>query len=154
MDVRTRWEPVARGLEDIGAGDDTPTLSCAVRVPRSEPAGALVLLHGRGTDEHDVFPLLELLDPARRLLGMAVRGPVESEPEGHACWFDRHDDGRPVAGSFARAVAGVGAWLDAAASVTGVPLGRTIVGGFGEGAVMALALALGRGGTAGRRASS
>lgn len=142
MDVRTRWEPVARGLEDIGADDDTPTLSCAVRVPWSEPAGALVLLHGRGTDEHDVFPLLELLDPARRLLGIAVRGPLESGPEGHARWFDRHDDGRPVAGSFANAVAGVGAWLDAASAVTGVPLGRTIVGGFGEGAVLALALAL------------
>jgi phospholipase/carboxylesterase len=147
MDVRTRWEPVARGLEDIGAGDDTPTLSCAVRVPWSEPVGALVLLHGRGTDEHDVFPLLELLDPARRLLGIAVRGPLESEPAGHARWFDRHDDGRPVAGSFAHAVAGVGAWLDAASAVTGVPLGRTIVAGFGEGAVLALALALGRGPT-------
>jgi phospholipase/carboxylesterase len=151
MDVRTRWEPVARGLEDIGAGDDTPTLSCAVRVPWAEPTGALVLLHGRGTDEHDVFPLLEQIDPARRFLGIAVRGPLESEPEGHARWFDRHEDGRPVAESLAGAVAGVGAWLDAAAAVTGVPLGRTIVGGFGEGAVMALALGLGRSG-AGRPA--
>ncbi|MGH2689857.1 MAG: hypothetical protein ACRDKW_13785, partial [Actinomycetota bacterium] len=87
MDVRTRWEPVAQGLENIG-DDTTPGLSCAVRVPWGEPAGALVLLHGRGTDEHDVFPLLELVDPARRFHGMAVRGPLDSEPEGHARWFD------------------------------------------------------------------
>ena len=40
------------------------------REPAGEPEGALVLLHGRGADEHDLFPLLDLLDPERRLLGV------------------------------------------------------------------------------------
>ena len=33
------------------------------RPAAGEPEGALVLLHGRGADEHDLFPLLDALDP-------------------------------------------------------------------------------------------
>ena len=36
---------------------------------RGEPAGALVLLHGRGADEVDLLPLLDELDPGARLAG-------------------------------------------------------------------------------------
>ncbi len=40
-----------------------------LRPAAGEPEGALVLMHGRATDENDLFPLLDLLDPERRLLG-------------------------------------------------------------------------------------
>ena len=50
------------------------------RQPAGAPAGALVLLHGRGADEHDLFPLLDLLDPERRLLGVTPRGPLSLPP--------------------------------------------------------------------------
>jgi predicted esterase len=40
------------------------------REPAGEPEGALILLHGRGVDERDLYPLLEELDPERRLFGM------------------------------------------------------------------------------------
>ena len=32
-----------------------------IRPAAGEPEGALVLLHGRGADEHDLLPLLEAL---------------------------------------------------------------------------------------------
>ena len=51
-----------------------------------EPEGLLVLLHGRGADERDLFPLLDLLDPERRLLGVTPRGPL-SLPPGGAHWY-------------------------------------------------------------------
>ena len=50
------------------------TLTHLERPARGEPEGLLVLLHGRGADEHDLFPLLDVLDPERRLLGVTPRG--------------------------------------------------------------------------------
>jgi predicted esterase len=52
------------------------TLDHRVRPPVGEPEGALVLLHGRGADEHDLYPLLDALDPERRLLGVTPGGPL------------------------------------------------------------------------------
>ena len=49
------------------AGRDVPH---RLRPAAGEPEGALVLMHGRATDENDLFPLLDLLDPERRLLGV------------------------------------------------------------------------------------
>ena len=46
------------------------------RPASGEAAGALVLFHGRGADEDDLFPLLDVLDPQRRLDGYTPRGPL------------------------------------------------------------------------------
>ncbi len=54
------------------------------REPAGEPEGALVLLHGRGADEHDLYPLLDVLDPERRLLGVTPGGPLHLPPGGSA----------------------------------------------------------------------
>ena len=57
-----------------------------VRPAAGEPEGALVLLHGRGVTEHDLFPLLDLLDPDRRLVGYAPGGPLALPPGGRH-WY-------------------------------------------------------------------
>lgn len=57
-----------------------------VRRSQSEPEGALVLFHGRGADESDLFVLLDLLDPDQRLLGLCPRGPLMLPPGG-AHWY-------------------------------------------------------------------
>ena len=44
-------------------------LSLVARGREGEPEGALVLFHGRGADEHDLVPLLDVLDPERRFVG-------------------------------------------------------------------------------------
>ena len=56
------------------------------RPAAGEAAGALVLFHGRGADENDLFPLLDVLDPERRLHGYCPRGPL-SLPPGGAHWY-------------------------------------------------------------------
>ena len=61
-------------------------LEYLLRPAAADPEGALVLLHGRGADEHDLFPLLDMLDPERRLLGATARGPL-SLPPGGAHWY-------------------------------------------------------------------
>ena len=55
-------------------------LTHLVRPPAGEPIGLLVLFHGRGADERDLFPLLDLLDPERRMLGVTPRGPLQLPP--------------------------------------------------------------------------
>jgi phospholipase/carboxylesterase len=109
-----------------------------------EPEGTLLLLHGRGTSEHDLYPLLDALDPDRRLVGVTPRGPI-SLPPGGAHWYIVRQVGFPDRESFDAALAGAASFLDALPGMTGVPIERTVVGGFSQGAVMSYALALGAG---------
>jgi len=113
-------------------------VTVAERPPAGEAAGALVLFHGRGADEHDLYPLLDVLDPERRLHGYCPRGPL-SLPPGGAHWYVVPRVGYPDATTFAASYAEAGAWLDS------LPHERVVVGGFSQGGVMSLALGLGVG---------
>jgi phospholipase/carboxylesterase len=115
-----------------------------VRPAAEEPAGALVLLHGRGADELDLQPLIQALDPARRLVGLTPRGPL-SLPPGGAHWYVVRRVGYPDPATFRSSYEILSTWLDALPGITGVPLSRTVIGGFSQGAVMSYALALGPG---------
>ena len=70
------------------------SLAQRLRPADGDPEGALVLLHGRGTDENDLFPLLDELDPDRRLLGATARGPL-SLPPGGSHWYVIRQVGSP-----------------------------------------------------------
>jgi phospholipase/carboxylesterase len=109
-----------------------------------EPAGAVVLLHGRGADELDLMPLLDALDPRRALVGVTPRGPL-SLPPGGAHWYAVARIGYPDPRTFLPTYARLTAWIDALPEVTGVPLKRTVIGGFSQGAVMSYAVSFGAG---------
>lgn len=121
-----------------------PDLVVRTRPAAGAPAGALVLFHGRGADEHDLFPLLDLLDPGRRLVGVTPRGPLVLPPGG-AHWYVVRQVGYPDPATFHATCARVGAWLDAFLRDAGIPPGRVVLGGFSQGAVMTYALGLGAG---------
>jgi phospholipase/carboxylesterase len=116
----------------------------AVREAAGEAAGALVLFHGRGADEHDLYPLLDFLDPERRLLGVAPRGPF-SFPPGGAHWYALREVGYPERETFLETYEQVGAWLDGFLEERGLGYEQTVLGGFSQGAVMAYSFALGKG---------
>ena len=120
------------------------SLEHLVRPAADDPEGALVLFHGRGTSEHDLYPLLDALDPARRLVGATPRGPLVLPPGG-AHWYVVREIGFPDRETFMASYELAAAWLDGLAEETGVPTSRTIIGGFSQGAVMSWALGLGRG---------
>ena len=103
-----------------------------------------MLLHGRGADEHDLFPLLDLLDPERGLVGVTPRGPL-ALPPGGAHWYAVRRIGYPDRETFAATYALAAGWLDALPGALGVPRERIVLGGFSQGAVMSYALGLGRG---------
>ena len=99
-----------------------------------------MLLHGRGADEHDLLPLLDLLDPERRLLGITPRAPL-SLPPGGAHWYRLGGIPTPDPGTFFATLEAAAAFLDSIP----VPIDRVVLGGFSQGAVMSWALGLGAG---------
>jgi phospholipase/carboxylesterase len=114
------------------------------RPAAGDPEGALVLFHGRGADERDLFPLLDLLDPERRLLGATARGPL-SLPPGGAHWYAVRRVGYPDPDTFHSTYPRLAEWLDELLAEHDIPHERTVLGGFSQGSVMAYALGLGAG---------
>ena len=108
------------------------------RPASGEAEGALVLFHGRGADENDLFPLLDVLDPDRRLHGYTPRGPLRLPPGG-AHWYIVPRVGFPDPATFHATYDEVSAWLDS------LPYERVVLGGFSQGAVMSYTFGLGRG---------
>jgi phospholipase/carboxylesterase len=115
-------------------------LAALWREPAGDPAGALVLLHGRGADERDLFPLLDLLDPERRLLGVTPGGPHRLPPGGRH-WYALGGIPTPDPATFAATAPRLAAFLDALP----VPSDRVVLGGFSQGTVMSYAMSLGPG---------
>jgi phospholipase/carboxylesterase len=120
------------------------TLIARTRPAAADPEGALVLFHGRGADENDLFPVLDALDPERRLVGATPRGPL-TLPPGGAHWYALGGIGTPEATTFRASFAAASEWLDEFLSEHGVGYERLVLGGFSQGGVMAYALGLGSG---------
>jgi phospholipase/carboxylesterase len=119
-------------------------IASITRPAAAEPAGMLVLIHGRGADEHDLYPLADALDPDRRLVAVLPRGPLQLPPGG-AHWYVVHEIGRPDPDTFLPTFAALGEWLDATAASHGVSPEHVVIAGFSQGAVMSYALGLGAG---------
>jgi phospholipase/carboxylesterase len=113
------------------------TLDALERPAAGEAQGTLVLLHGRGADEHDLFPLLDALDPERRLRGLTPGGPLALPPGGRH-WYRLAGIPTPDPDTFWPSFHALSQLLDSLAP----PL---VLGGFSQGAVMSYALGLGRG---------
>jgi phospholipase/carboxylesterase len=111
----------------------------------SDPLGALVLNHGRGSDENDLYGLLDALDPERRLLGVTTGAPLTGIPPGGRHWYLVPRVGYPDPTTFASSYAALTGFLDGLLAERGVDWDRTVIGGFSMGAVMSYAAGLGPG---------
>src|SRR4051794_41801169 len=85
-------------------------------------------MHGRGSSEQDLFPLLDMFDPDRRLWGFAPRGPLRLPPGG-AHWYVLGGTGTPDPGTFFDTYSRLDRWLGAVAETTGVAAEQTVIGG-------------------------
>jgi phospholipase/carboxylesterase len=108
-----------------------------------EPAGLLVLHHGRGADEHDLLPLADALDPGRRLHVVTPRAPLELPGwRGHH-WYVVPRVGYPDPETFHAAYRELARFHDQLWERTGIDAERTVLGGFSMGSVMSYSLGLG-----------
>jgi phospholipase/carboxylesterase len=109
-----------------------------------QPPPLLLMLHGYGSNEHDLFDLAEYVDP--RLHIVSARAPLQLSWGGFAWYHLSGTPGRLVPDTVSRAEALT--LLDH--FVTSLPerLGsdprRTYMLGFSQGAIMSLALAMNR----------
>lgn len=108
-----------------------------------EPQGLLVLHHGRGADERDLLPLADALDPARRLHAVTPRAPLQLPGWPGYHWYVVPRVGYPDPETFHAARAALGSFHDELWERTGIPPGRTVLGGFSMGSVMSYTLGLG-----------
>jgi phospholipase/carboxylesterase len=128
----------------VPASGDVAPLVHLVRDSPGRPAGALILLHGRGADERDLVPVLDVLDPERRLVGLTPGAPLPG-PGGGRWWYQVPRVGFPDPGTFHATYARLTSFLDGWLAARGLGWERTIVGGFSMGCVMSYATGLGRG---------
>ena len=146
---------VAATLAALGAcadGDKTPMttspeqpapawIARVAEARRTEPSRApalLVLLHGIGADENDLFPLARHLDP--RFTVVSLRAPHDYH--GGYAWFpiDFRPDGSVIPDlAAARAtVEDLVRWIAAAPAAHKTDPRRTFLLGFSQGAMMSL----------------
>lgn len=115
-----------------------------VREAADEPEGALVLLHGRGADEHDLASVLDVLDPERRLVGVTPGAPLPGPGgSGGRWWYMVPRVGHPDPATFQATYEQLTAFLDGWLQQRGISWERTLIGGFSMGCVMSYATGLG-----------
>jgi phospholipase/carboxylesterase len=113
------------------------------RPAAGETEGLLVLHHGRGTDERDLLPLADALDPERRLLAVTPRAPLRLPGSPGYHWYLVPRVGYPDPETFFAARAALATLHDRLWEESGVGPERTVFGGFSMGTVMSYAMALG-----------
>jgi phospholipase/carboxylesterase len=118
-------------------------VSVLERAAAGDPAGLLVLHHGRGADERDLLPLADVLDPERRLHAVTPRAPLELPGWPGYHWYVVPRVGYPDPETFHAAYRGLAALHDELWERTGIGPERTVLGGFSMGSVMSYALGLG-----------
>lgn len=112
------------------------------RPAASEPAGLLILHHGRGADEQDLLGLADVLDPDRRLHVVTPRGPLTLPGWPGYHWYTVPRVGYPDPRTFDDAYRELSAFHEQTWERTGFGPDRTVLGGFSMGSVMSYALGL------------
>jgi phospholipase/carboxylesterase len=110
------------------------------RPAAGDPAGLLVLHHGRGADEHDLLGLADILDPERRLAVVTPRAPLAIGGGYH--WYVVPRVGYPDLDTFHAAYRELAAFHDELWERTGIAPEHTVLGGFSMGSVMSYSLGL------------
>ena len=113
------------------------------RPAAGDPAGLLVLHHGRGADEHDLLGLADVLDPQQRLHVATPRAPLTLPGWPGHHWYIVPRVGYPDPDTFRAAYAKLAGFHDELWERTGLTPEQTVFGGFSMGSVMSYALGLG-----------
>jgi thioredoxin 1 len=112
-------------------------------VQGSNSSRLALLVHGYGADERDLGGLLTYLDPDGTLAAVLPRGEYPVPGSAGYSWYGMFE-GDGAEGSYVDALAQLDDLLSEQAEALGLERGEAIVGGFSQGAGLALGLALQR----------
>lgn len=107
-----------------------------------------VLLHGRGSDKHDLLGLRSLL-PADWSL-VTPRAPFAGAPWGYGpgyAWYRYVEEDRVVTDTLAESLGLLDEFISGLSKAVGFEPGRIVIGGFSQGGTMSLAYAITRPGS-------
>ncbi len=111
----------------------------------SDAQRLLLLVHGYGADERDLGSLLPYLDPSGTFTAVLPRGPFEVPGTPGYAWYDfMAGDPQALTDGYNAARAALDELLDEQCAALGYDRATSVVGGFSQGAGLALALGLGR----------
>ncbi len=117
-------------------------LTVAQRPASGQAQGLLVLHHGRGSNEHDLIGLADVLDPQRRLHVAAPRAPLQRSGWPGYHWYLVPRVGHPDHDTFHAARTALAQLHDELWQRTGISPAQTVLGGFSMGSAMSYALGL------------
>lgn len=100
---------------------------------------AIILLHGRGSNEEDLLDLAPALDP--RLFTISVRAPF-AFPYGGYTWYELLDIGKPEPAQFVESCTLLSRFLSDVRTSYPVDPARMLLFGFSMGSMMSFAMAL------------
>jgi len=103
-----------------------------VQPPGPGPHPVLLLLHGRGANEHDLLPLASSFDP--RFLVISARAPLTRWGGYH--WYDLIEMGTPDPVTYARGLAALQRFVAEVLATFPVAADRLFLLGFSQGAMM------------------
>jgi phospholipase/carboxylesterase len=118
------------------------SLSFVERPAAADPAGLLILHHGRGANERDLLQLADALDPARGLHAVTPRAPLQLPGLPGFHWYVVPQVGYPDRQTFLAAFDHLARFHDELWQRTSLGPERTVLGGFSMGSVMSYSLAL------------
>ncbi|HEY5011196.1 MAG TPA: alpha/beta hydrolase fold domain-containing protein, partial [Acidimicrobiia bacterium] len=108
----------------------------------SEARRVLLLAHGLGADERDLGGLLSYLDPDGIFATVMPRGQHAVQGGQGFSWYDMSAGAAPSPAAFADVLDALDETLDGTCAQYGFPRSEAVVGGFSQGAGLAIALAL------------
>lgn len=122
---------------------DAPPLARRVRpaAHAERPDGLLVLLHGRGANMDDLFPLLDLVDPGRRLHAVTLQAPFQPQGPMGWFWYTVKVVGAPERDEFHASMRMLHRDIDQLLTDLELTHDQLVIGGFSQGAVMAIGTA-------------
>ena len=104
----------------------------------------LVLMHGVGSNEDDLFALAPHIPPAWHVLSLGAPHALRGMPPASWAWFEfavRPDGSRDInAAQEAHSRALIQDSTTQAASALGIPASRVVLGGFSQGGIMAMSI--------------
>ena len=117
---------------------DAPLRTRVRRAAAGQPPRLLLLVHGYSYHPEEMLAYGTVIDPDRRFVLVAPRGPIEL-PNGAAAWSIPKNREPP---QFAHSAEALSATLDAACARYGVERSAALVGGFSQGAIVSFTLGL------------